>query len=475
MDKNYFLKSIFATVLAATTSMASANYDPDFHPASGMDMKSLLTTPLTADSKRLEEMEKSVPGRNVIFMDIDKILSARLLNSGEKSFEDVVAAFLETKGIRLTGDILKEVTERVENSSSTTGFYTSAHGLDKTSPLREVYIVTTNDPDFSQSVLISLLLNLPLKSDPALVPKEHYKPRQVNTISDTHELWHTRDRKFFPALDRVEAKQWTIVEAKHKAEMFADVAMLLELAVKGDTGSLERVKNIRYTKTLGNKASEPSQQENPSRFSGVTHYTAPGIEALALHIKKAGRKTIASYARDDIRRIAEEITEQNALDATLLAVLDEYLGAKPDAYLADFQKLAAQHPDKAKLQKALSLLQSFHDKAPLARDATLANPAHAPKQKPAAVSFFVSKLLDSSEADRDRVIRDAMVEKARALGGKPVHYAQAWGLLTDEIRAAKDANPGLESRMPGIRSQMYKAWISLAQKPKDADPSFKPS
>ncbi|HEY8189669.1 MAG TPA: hypothetical protein VIF12_03235 [Micavibrio sp.] len=475
MNKDYFLKSIFAAVLAASTSMASANYDPDFHPASGLDMKSLLTTPLTADSKRLEAMEKSVPGRNVVFMDIDRILSARLFNSQEKSFEDVVAAFLETKGVRLTGDVLKEVTERVENSSSTTGFYTSAHGLDKTSPRREVYIVTTNDPDFSQNVLTSLLLNLPLKSNPDLTPKENYKPRQMNVISDTHELWHARDRKFFPALDRVEAKQWAIIEAKHKAEMFADVAMLLELAVKGDTDSLEKVRNIRYTKTLGNKASAPSQQGNPSRFSGVTHYTAPGIEALALHIKKTGRKTIASYTRDDIRRVAEEITERNALDATLLAVLDEYLGEKPDAYLADLQKLAAQHPDKAKLQEALSLLQSFHDKAPLARDATLANLGNAPKRKPAAISSFVGKILDSPEAEHDRIIRNAMAEKARTLGGKPVHYAQAWGLLTDEIRAVKDANPGIESKMPEIRSQMYKAWISLTQKPKDPDQTFKPS
>ncbi len=158
----------------------------------------------------------------------------------------------------------------------------------------------------------------------------NFSPR-AQTMRGTYQaLWRCLDEKYQPAVDSFadqEKDPMGYSHARHKSEMFSEVAAALELAASGETHIIQQQADLRSLRsaTAGPRFAKMFNRKMDYEFyDGALFYLTPALDALAKHIEQEGLDKVKAYTTEDIRRVAAEITEKHALTRNQYRAINDY-------------------------------------------------------------------------------------------------------------------------------------------------------
>jgi hypothetical protein len=409
------LAMIFA---GCTGTHAQAQASPSADAAQTVSITTVMKDYNTAATQRLRKLEaefnKERPAGSpaIVFIDYDQVATWFSLQEGPDRLDKAVGDYLTSRTgktydaatlARLANamDRLQPAAFTPRSGSAECLVVPEFPGISFDTFYATSFQVGTQNPLTGKVVILNL------------------STQEFGDFANAHESWHCLDTRY--RNDTGEGLAGAVKE--NRTEMFADLGGVMEGIRNG--ANLTLIDKIAAERATWVFLTGPERTKTPEshedHYKSIIYHTHPGLYALKSRIQDMGIENFRKLSRAEMRDMAYEIVDANALSYTRAAGLQ--------GYYATGRAATAMQPDIARLQ-------SIADSS--VREAT---PQELAARKAAAKNGGMT----------ETALLEALKSRAGELGGASNFSSQlkARQEMTDRLRGKLSSSPSTERDTEG--------------------------
>ncbi len=371
-----------------------------------------------------------------------------------------IDAELERRGVKLADRNVSELSVKAgwydpQRTGAVSMRYEKARGeIDPSSSVSKLCVIIPSFHDLSSVQLYDQRLGQIPPS--RLISKQVPAPYVVSDGIDWHEIWHCLDDRFVPlkyTIDKNKGPEYGY--NSHKAEISAEVAGILTMAVLGNSEFPRQQGDIRavWSRGYGPELTRIWKDDpDESRYRGSIYFVSRALDLVPDYAKKLGApKTLDQIDLEQIRQAAHEIVEKAGLSQLEFTALDQYL-EKGEAYLQSLEAKARQGNEESRAQS--EFLKYYKQRTDEAR-ARMATDTGAPvprlKQNDSGAPAVQDILKGATVQEKDEIrqrVRDVQMSPGAARDSGKTALVQ----VIDQWRAELNEDAG--GRRPDLSRKL---------------------